>query len=117
MAREKKREARGAIVHEMVHVVQSYYKRERGSREGPRLAGSSEGIPDYIRWFLYEPESKGAVLTKQARANAKHDASYRVTANFLDWVIRTHDPQGDLLPKPEMQRPARDDSRLNSGKS
>ncbi len=91
---ELNREARGAVVHEMVHVVQDY-QRARGRRGAPGWI--VEGIPDYIRWFLYEPESKGALLSNEALSRAKHDASYRTTANFIDWVIRHHDQGGDLL--------------------
>lgn len=94
---ELEREALGAVVHEMVHVVQDYQRQGRGRRGPPGWI--VEGIPDYIRWFLYEPQSNGAVLSKAAMARAKHDASYRTTANFIDWVIRTHDVRGDLLRK------------------
>jgi len=95
MYRERNREARGAVVHEMVHVVQSYQSR-RGSRNATP-GWIIEGIPDYIRWFLYEPQSKGAFLGKEALAQSKHDASYRVSANFIDWVIRSYDGDGLLL--------------------
>jgi hypothetical protein len=100
IAREKNREARGAIVHEMVHIVQSYSNR-RG-RNGRRMQTPGwivEGIPDYVRWFLYEPQSGGAALSKSALSNARHDASYRVSANFIDWVVRTYDTDGTLLQK------------------
>lgn len=93
---ELKREARGAVVHEMVHVVQDYQRWGGRGRRGPP-GWIVEGIPDYIRWFLYEPESRGALLSKKALANAKHDASYRTTGNFIDWVVRTQDGGGDLL--------------------
>jgi len=100
MSRERNREARGAIVHEMVHVVQAYQgRRQRGVRRMPTPGWIVEGIPDYVRWFLYEPESKGATLSKAARAKAKHDASYRTSANFIDWVVRNHDSDGSLLRK------------------
>src|SRR4029434_7805299 len=56
-----------------------------------------EGIPDYIRWFIYEPETKGAEITERNLARAKYDASYRVTGNFLDWVTRKYDK--DLVRK------------------
>ncbi|XZE22116.1 basic secretory protein-like protein [Pirellulaceae bacterium SH449] len=98
MARERNREAKGAVVHEMAHVVQSYQgRRERGVRRSPTPGWIVEGIPDYIRWFLYEPQSQGAKLGRAALAQAKHDASYRVSANFIDWVIRTYDQDGSLL--------------------
>ena len=96
--REQDREAAGAVVHEMVHVVQAYQSgRRRGKDRQSPPGWIVEGIPDYIRWFLYEPQSQGAVLSRAALANAKHDASYRVSANFIDWVLRTHDGGGTLL--------------------
>ena len=86
--KELKREALGSVVHELVHVVQQY----RGQRGGKRPPGwLIEGIPDYIRWYLYEPESKGAHIPPSRAAGAKHDASYRVSANFLNWVIASYD--------------------------
>lgn len=96
--RELDREARGAVVHEMVHVVQRYPGRSRASRGVVAPPGwIVEGIPDYIRWFLYEPQTRGALLSKRALATAKHDASYRTSANFIDWVIREKDRDGKLL--------------------
>jgi len=89
--RELKREARGAVVHEMAHVVQSYTQNRRNARTSTP-GWIVEGIPDYIRWFLYEPESKGAEITEQAFASATHDSSYRVTGNFFDFLMRTYDP-------------------------
>jgi Peptidase of plants and bacteria len=84
-------EARGAIVHEMVHVVQGYPSR---NPRAPKVVAPPgwivEGIPDYIRWFLFEPETGGAKLSAQSLRDAKHDASYRTSANFIDWVIRNH---------------------------
>ena len=52
-----------------------------------------EGIADYIRWFLYEPETRGAEITRRSFARARYDASYRVSANFLNWVTKTYDRQ------------------------
>jgi hypothetical protein len=98
MYRERNREAKGAVVHEMVHVVQSYQSsRERRARRQSTPGWIVEGIPDYIRWYLYEPQSMGAVLSQEALSKSKHDASYRVSANFIDWVIRSHDRDGTLL--------------------
>jgi hypothetical protein len=89
--RELKREARGSVVHEMVHVVQSYSGR-RGNPNAKRMPGwLVEGIPDYIRWFIYEPQTKGAEITQRNLARAKYDASYRVTGNFLNWVTEKYD--------------------------
>ncbi len=90
--RELKREARGAVVHEMVHVVQSYSRNRRNPRP-PTPGWIVEGIPDYIRWFLYEPESKGAEITQRGLATANYDASYRVTGNFFDYLTQSHDKE------------------------
>jgi len=87
-----KGEARGCVVHEMVHIVQGY-----GRGKNPTPGWITEGIPDYIRWFLYEPQTKGAEITRGNIGGAKYDASYRISANFIDWVIRTKDK--DFLAK------------------
>ena len=90
--RELKREARGSVVHEMVHVVQSYGRVRRDDTAAQRMPGwLVEGIPDYIRWFLYEPQTKGAEITTNGLARAKYDASYRITGNFLNWVTQKYD--------------------------
>jgi hypothetical protein len=85
-----KTEAIGSIVHELVHVVQQYGRARRsgGSRPPGWLV---EGIPDYIRWYLYEPQSRGAEISPKNAARARHDASYRVSANFINWVIAKYD--------------------------
>lgn len=78
--REKDREALGAVVHELVHVVQEY------PRTNPPPKWLVEGIPDYVRWFRYEPDSRGAAITPRNLKEARYDASYRISANFLNWV-------------------------------
>lgn len=89
--KELEREARGATVHELVHVVQNYWRARRTNRNATRTPGwIVEGIPDYIRWFLYEPQSKGAEITDRNWERANYDSSYRITGNFLDWMIKTH---------------------------
>jgi hypothetical protein len=83
-------EARGAVVHEMVHIVQSYGDPKRTNPTADDNPGwLVEGLADYIRWYLYEPESHGTNIRDPAKA--KYDASYRVTANFLNWVVEHHD--------------------------
>ena len=88
-------EAKGAVVHELVHVVQRYGRQGRGGGNGGRRSRPPgwlvEGIPDYIRWFLYEPQSRGAEIRNLDRA--RYDASYRISGNFLDWVTRTRDKE------------------------
>lgn len=94
------KEARGCVVHEMVHVVQQYSARGRRPRSGAATPGwLVEGIPDYVRWFLYEPETDGARLSADRLRTAQHDASYRVSANFLDWVIRSQPADAKILEK------------------
>lgn len=93
-------EAIGAGVHEIVHVVQfggGRKNQERNRGRGRPPTWVTEGVADYIRWFLYEPQSKGAEITKRNVARAKYDDSYRVTANFFNWVIKNHEK--DLMRK------------------
>lgn len=85
-----KGEARGAVVHELVHVVQQYWGRGRRRNAQPNPGWLVEGIPDYIRWYKYEPQSHGADLRPRAVVSARYDGSYRVTANFLNWVTTTY---------------------------
>jgi len=87
-------EAVGAVVHEMVHIVQNYGWGRRNTPEVERKRTPgwiTEGIPDYIRWFLYEPETKGAEITQRNLARAKYDGNYRISVNFINWVVEKHD--------------------------
>jgi len=87
-------EAKGAVVHELVHVVQQYGRARRDNPNATRTPGwLVEGIADYIRWFLYEPASKGAEITERNLARARYDANYRITANFLNWVTAKYDKE------------------------
>lgn len=83
---QQKGEAIGCVIHEIVHIAQSSDWGRGKRRNVPSWV--VEGVADYIRWFLFEPESKGAVIRNPDRA--KHDASYRTTANFFDWVATNH---------------------------
>ncbi|MDI6447985.1 family 16 glycoside hydrolase [Anaerobaca lacustris] len=85
-------EAKGAIVHELVHVVQNYGRSRRNNPDATRTPGwLVEGICDYIRWFLYEPHSHGAEITSRNIDRARYDGSYRITGNFLNWLTETYD--------------------------
>ena len=86
-----KGEAVGAVVHELVHVVQAYGYGRRNPNATRTPGWLVEGIPDYIRWFLYEPQTKGAEITRRNIERARYDASYRVTGNFLNWVTHSYD--------------------------
>jgi hypothetical protein len=89
-------EARGCVVHEMVHVVQQYDYGDdpaRNPHASPPPGWLAEGIPDYIRWFLYEPQAHGAdVQWMRGLSNftPRYDGSYRVSANFLNWVTQKY---------------------------
>ncbi len=91
-------EAKGAVVHELVHVVQNYGIARRNNPGATRTPGwLVEGICDYIRWFLYEPQTHGADITSRNIANARYDGNYRISGNFLNWVVGTYDK--DLITK------------------
>jgi len=95
LKRELNREAVGALLHEEVHVVQQYGRGRRRDPDATRTPGwITEAIPDYIRWFKYEPQSHGADIVwmrRQRNFTPRYDASYRVSGNFLDYVSRTYD--------------------------
>ena len=87
-----KGEAIGSLVHELVHVAQQYgHARQPGATRAPGWL--TEGIPDYIRWYLYEPQSKGCEISPKRAATARYDGSYRVSANFLNFVIGKYDKE------------------------
>lgn len=84
-------EAKGAVVHELVHVVQNYGIARRTNPNATRTPGwLVEGICDYIRWFLYEPQTRGAEITSRNIARAKYDGNYRISGNFINWVTVTY---------------------------
>jgi basic secretory peptidase family protein len=90
-----KGEAIGSVVHELVHVVQQYGTARRANPNAtPPPGWLVEGIADYIRWFLYEPQSHGADATwlrERKSVRLRYDAGYRLTANFLNWVVEKYD--------------------------
>jgi hypothetical protein len=92
-----KGEAVGAVIHELVHVVQRQYWRARRKPGAEPMPGwLVEGIPDYLRFFKFEPESHGADdiwLKRQRFSSLRYDKSYRISANFLNWVCEKYDPE------------------------
>jgi hypothetical protein len=90
-ARNLEGEALGAVVHELVHVVQQYRRTRRGN---PNPGWLVEGVADYIRWFLYEPAE---LRPRPNPARAKYTDSYRTTAAFLAYLVDHHDE--DLVTK------------------
>jgi Peptidase of plants and bacteria len=102
LKRELNGEAVGALLHEEVHVIQRYGGR-RNNPDAKRPPGwLVEGIPDYIRWFIYEPQSHGAdAVFFRTRRNVKlnYDGLYRVSANFLDYVVENYGKDKGLITK------------------
>lgn len=98
-----KGEAIGALLHEEVHVVQQYGNGRRNNPDfKPTPGWVTEGIPDYIRWFLYEPQSHGAdAIFFRSRPNTvlNYDGLYRITANFLNYVVEHYAKDKDLIKK------------------
>jgi hypothetical protein len=80
-------EAVGSLIHETVHVVQQF----NGQNPGWLVEGSA----DYFRWFKYEPQSHGADMVWFRKHGKKfspnYNDSYRITANFLNWVSEKYD--------------------------
>jgi Peptidase of plants and bacteria len=77
---------KGMVVHELVHVIQSY---------PPSRAGwLVEGLADWVRFYQFEPETR---LGRPDPNRASYRDGYRTTAMFLDWVRATYD--ADLIVK------------------
>ncbi len=98
---ELNREAIGALVHEMVHVVQQYGRARPNGSDAKRAPGwLVEGLTDYIRFFKFEPQTHGADrIWLQANRNQplNYDGMYRVSANFLDYVVEKYDQEKTLI--------------------
>lgn len=75
----------GMVVHEMIHVIQAY----RGSRTNRVPGWITEGITDYLRFFFYERNGERTCRVNVEKA--KYTDSYRTTAAFFDWIVRTVD--------------------------
>ena len=100
-------EAAGAVVHELVHVVQRYGRVRDGL---PNPGWLVEGVADYLRWFHFEPPSQ---RPRPNPATAHYTDSYRTTAAFLNYVAETQDQ--DVVKK--LNTAMREAStRPNSGK-
>jgi hypothetical protein len=101
--RELDGEAVGALVHEAVHVVQQFGGGRRGNPEFKRPPGwLVEGLPDYIRFFLYEPQNHGAdLIWLQGRRNQSlnYDGMYRISANFLNYVVEKYGANKSVITK------------------
>ena len=93
-------EAKGAVIHELVHVVQQYgrARRTQGGDGAPRRAQNPgwlvEGLADYIRWFLYESQN---LRPKPNPERANYNDSYRTTGHFLNYLTEKYDK--DIIKK------------------
>ena len=85
-------QAVGALVHEMVHVVQQYGVARDNNPRAQVPGWFVEAMADYLRWFLYEPQSHGADHIRNVN-NVRYNSPYRTGANFLDYVTRKYDKQ------------------------
>lgn len=73
-------EDEGMLIHELVHVIQSYPKYDP--------TWLVEGVADYVRFFVFEPKTK---IGPPNPARSSYKEGYRTTAAFLDWMVRKHD--------------------------
>ena len=71
----------GAVIHELVHVVQAYPK---------YVPWITEGIADYIRLYKFEPNAPRPKANPD-RINLKR--GYKGTAAFLAWVVDEVNPE------------------------
>jgi len=72
----------GALIHELAHVIQSYPKYYP--------VWLVEGIADYLRFWMYEPESRRPRLNPQ---RIRYQDGYQPVGAFLAWLEKQYDPQ------------------------
>ena len=72
----------GCGIHELFHVVQGGYPDRK-------TFWLQEGLADYVRWYLYEPESHGCDMDLSSD-RVRYCGTYRVSANFLNFVERKY---------------------------
>jgi RNAse (barnase) inhibitor barstar len=80
----------GMVVHEVVHFIQGY-------RRGPGTGVPfwvMEGIADYVRHALFEPEAEMRPVNPET---ASYTQAYQISAGFLMWIADTYDL--DIVPK------------------
>ena len=103
LKRELNGEAVGALVHEVVHVVQQYGGRRRDPEAKRPPGWLVEGIPDYIRFFKYEPQNHGAdliwLMGGRRNQTLNYDGMYRISANFLNYVVENYGKDTNLIAK------------------
>jgi len=68
----------GMVIHELTHVIQDY--------KGKGESWLTEGIADYIRYWIYEPGTRTFEIN---RVKSHYRQGYGTAAAFLDWIERT----------------------------
>lgn len=71
---------RGMVAHELVHVIQ-HYRRGEG--------WLTEGIADYLRYYVVEPGSKQAGFDAKRQT---YKGGYQPAAAMLNWIEKTKGP-------------------------
>ena len=79
---KKRPEDTGALVHELAHAIQSYPKYYP--------VWLVEGIADYLRFWMYEPEARRPKLNPD---KIKYKDGYQPAGAFLAWLEKKYDPQ------------------------
>ena len=82
-------EAAGAFFYALVRAMQGY-RATPGATETNCPSWLANGIADYARWYLFEPESRGCDFVRKNPEAYRYNGSFRVTASFLDFVERRH---------------------------
>lgn len=70
----------GMVAHELVHVVQNYGRGD-GDNEAPGWL--TEGIADYVRYYVVEPDSEQAGFDHD---RSDYKAGYQPAAGLLNWI-------------------------------
>lgn len=70
----------GMVIHETFHLIQAYPKYQP--------VWLTEGIADYVRYFIFEPK-----IGKAYRPKASYKKGYLPAAAFLAWVTNKYNPE------------------------
>jgi len=73
-------EVPGTVIHELMYLVQQY--------KGSYPSWLQQGLADYVRWYLFESDGGACHISNWDSDEVRYDASYRYSANFLNWVAK-----------------------------
>ncbi|WP_321288147.1 basic secretory protein-like protein [uncultured Sunxiuqinia sp.] len=74
------------VTHEVMHIVQGY-----GYQSGPWWV--TEGIADYVRYKFGVDNAGAGWSLPNVSETQNYDNSYRITARFFAWIVKTKDDQ------------------------